>query len=250
MQGQNLVPNPSFETLISCPDLEGATFYSYTPPWFSPNLNTPDILNACAVNPYLVVPNTGIGYQQAHTGVGYGGFAWAFSSINCEYLSVKLNTALLSGRKYCINFFVNPGNYTAMGIDRIGAYISTDSLHVGTYGYLQFIPQIENPTGNILTDTVNWTEISGEYIASGGEQFINIGVFRPDSMIQTAYIDTIHAGLWPYYFLDDVSVTLCDTTGIYEMENNNSLFTVSPNPANNNITIENNSIFKMTNCKI
>ena len=207
----NLVPNYSFETLISCPDVEGATFYSYTPPWFSPNLNTPDIFNSCALNPGLVVPNTIIGYQQAHTGQGYGGFAWAFTSGATEYLSVKLNSALLSGSKYCINFFVNPGNYTAMGIDRIGAYISTDSLHVGTYGYLQFIPQIENPAGNIITDTVNWTEISGEYVASGGEQYINIGVFRPDSMIQTSYIDTINPNsIWPYYFLDDVYVYLCD----------------------------------------
>jgi gliding motility-associated-like protein len=206
----NLVPNYSFETLISCPDNQGTTFYSYTPPWFSPSLNTPDIFNACALVPGMGVPNNVLGYQKAHTGQGYGGFAWAFTSSSCDYLSVKLNTALISGSKYCIVFFVNPGNYTAKGLDRIGAYLSMDSIHDATYAYLQYIPQIENPTGNIITDTVNWTEISGEYIASGGEQFINIGVFRPDSMIQTAYIDTIHPGMWPYYFLDDVYVYLCD----------------------------------------
>jgi hypothetical protein len=41
----NLVPNYSFEDTISCPQVQGLTFYSYTPPWFSPNLNTPDIYN-------------------------------------------------------------------------------------------------------------------------------------------------------------------------------------------------------------
>jgi gliding motility-associated-like protein len=207
----NLVPNYSFETLISCPDLQGFTFYSYTPPWFSPTINTPDIFNACAVNPWLVVPNTGIGYQQARTGVGYGGFSWEWSSSACEYLSVKLNAPLVSGSKYCVVFFVNPPDHTAMGLDRIGAYLSVDSIHDATYAYLHYIPQIENPAGNVITDTVNWTEISGEYIATGGEQYINIGIFRPDSMIQMAYIDTVHhPGTWPYYFLDDVYVYLCD----------------------------------------
>ena len=28
----NLVPNYSFENIISCPQLQGSSFYSYTPP--------------------------------------------------------------------------------------------------------------------------------------------------------------------------------------------------------------------------
>ncbi|MCW5919526.1 MAG: hypothetical protein KIS71_07080 [Bacteroidetes bacterium] len=34
---------------------------------------------------------------------------------------------------------------------------------------LSFIPQIENPSGNIIYDTLNRVQISGTYIANGGE---------------------------------------------------------------------------------
>jgi hypothetical protein len=242
----NLVPNWSFEDIISCPHDQGFTFYSYTPPWFSPNGGTPDLYNSCDNNVTtsdsgLGVPHNWSGYQQAHTGSGYAGFAWEQSD-DCEYLSVKLISPLKDGKKYCISFFVNPGNYTYYVIDRIGACISMDSLHTPAFcGYLHYIPQIESPTGVIISDTVNWTEISGEYIAAGGEQYITIGCFRPDSMVQMVYNDTIHPpGMWPYYFLDDVSVYYCgdDTLGVNEIAANKSNFNIYPNPAKDNFSIE------------
>ena len=54
--------------------------------------------------------------------------------------------------------------------------------------------------------------ISGEYIATGGEQYINIGCFRPDSLVQWIYIDTSINAIWPYYYLDDIYVYLCPDT--------------------------------------
>jgi len=210
----NMVPNYSFEDIISCPQTQGFTFYSYTPPWFSANENTPDIFNSCSTPTTLGVPFNCLGYQYAKTGQGYAGFAWETSN-NCDYLSVMLITPLKAEKKYCISFYVNPGNQTYYVMDRIGAYLSIDSIYVSTYAYLHYIPQIESPSGVIISDTVNWTEISGEYIAAGGEQYITIGCFRPDSMVQIAYNDTIHPpGAWPYYYLDDVSVYYCgpDTT--------------------------------------
>ena len=43
----NLVPNYSFEDIISCPHPELSSFYSYTLPWYSPTSGTPDIYNIC-----------------------------------------------------------------------------------------------------------------------------------------------------------------------------------------------------------
>jgi hypothetical protein len=174
-------------------------------------MGTPDIYNSCDPTINCGVPYNFLGYQQAHSGHGYGGFARYTSGNIAEYLSVELVSPLQAGKKYCISFFVNPGNYTYYIIDAIGAYISIDSLHIANYNILPFAPQIENPSGNIISDTVNWTEISGEYIAAGGEQYINIGSFGDDSLMHIAYNDTIHPpGFWPYYFLDDVYVYLCD----------------------------------------
>jgi hypothetical protein len=232
----NLVPNWSFEDTISCPQVQGYTFYSYTPPWFSPNRGTPDILNECSPWPINIPYNNG-SFQYAHTGKGMADFAWDYSD-NCEFLSVKLLNPLKAGGKYCVAFYINLENWAYMAIDRIGAYISIDSIYVSTFGYLHYIPQIENPAGIIIKDTLNWTLISGEFIASGGEQYITIGCFRPDSMVQTELHDTIHGDI-THYFLDDVSVYDCsDTTGINKFSGDKSYFNFYPNPATDKITIE------------
>ncbi len=237
----NLVPNPSFEEYINCPGLEDSSrFINYMPPWFSPNWGTPDFFNRCdnyTINSNIGVPyNCGGSYQQAHTGNGYGGFEWCQSD-DCEYFSIKLTSSLQEGKRYCIEFYVNLTNNSYWGYDRIGAYLSVDSLCVPTYGYLHFIPQIENPTGHVILDTLNWTLISGSIIAQGGEQYITIGNFRPDSLVQLLINDTV-TGSWPYYYLDDVSVILCDdTVGINEMEVNKSNFNVYPNPVSDKLVV-------------
>ena len=207
----NLVPNSSFEDTSSCPQMQGFTFHSYTPPWFSPNGGTPNIYNTCAnISSGVSVPSPSTyEYQWPRTGNGYASFAWCYSS-NCEFLSVKLNNKLIAGKNYCVSFFVNPFYYCYFLIDKIGAYISTDSIQYSSYGYLNYIPQIENTSGNVITDTLNWTEISGQFTAIGGEQYINIGVFRPDSLVQFVYVDSTVVGFCPFYYLDDVSVYLCD----------------------------------------
>ena len=230
----NLVPNWSFEDIISCPQIQGTTFYSYTPPWFSPTENTPDIYNSCASPINQGVPYNYVGYQQPHTGNGYAGFSREQQD-DVDYLSVKLISPLKAGKKYCISFYVNPGNYTYYVIDAIGAYISVDSIHESNYSVLPFTPQIENPLGNIISDTVNWTEISGIYIANGGERFITVGSFFPDSIIHYVYNDTIHPpGASPYYYLDDVSVYYCggDTTGINNYGGGKGYFNLYPDPTN------------------
>ena len=239
----NLVPNPSFEEYINCPGLEDSSrFINYMPPWFSPNWGTPDFFNRCdnyTINSNIGVPyNCGGSYQQAHTGNGYGGFEWCQSD-DCEYFSIKLTSSLQEGKKYCVEFYVNLLNTSYWGYDRIGAYLSKDSLCVPTYGYLHFIPQVENPAGNVILDTLNWTLISGSFIAQGGEQYITIGNFRPDSLVQLVINDTV-IGNWPYYNLDDVSVTLCDdTVGIknYTVKSN-TVGLIYPNPVTDNASID------------
>jgi hypothetical protein len=93
----------------------------------------------------------------------------------------------------------------------IGTYFSNDSLcYSSSQTTLPFTPQIENPLTNFITDKVNWTPISGQFTASGGEIFITIGNFYSGS-----YYDSVgHGGLiWTggghpgtYYYIDDVSV--------------------------------------------
>ena len=234
----NLVPNWSFEDTISCPQNQGFTFYSYVPPWFSTNKGTPDIFNSCNSDLNGVPYNcNGYGYQPANTGSGYAGFNFIWSANSKEYLSAKLISPLIKDRKYCISFYVNLDNGSYLGVDAIGAYLSTDSIYYNFYTTIHVQPQIENPYGNVVMDTLNWTLISGEYTAIGGEQYITIGDFKDDSL---NIVDTIPTGIGAaYYYLDDVSVYDCgdDTTGIKEIVQDENDFRVFPNPANDKIEI-------------
>jgi len=212
----NLVPNYSFEDTLSCPQAQGFTFYSYTPPWFSCNMGTPDIYNTCSTDTHASVPsyNNGTCFQYPKTGNGFAGFCALINSNSKEYLSVKLKDTLETGKKYCVSFYVNLINTAYIAIDAIGAYLSKDSMYFSNYTTIHVQPQIENPHGNVIKDTLNWVEISGEYIATGGEQYITIGDFKDDSL---NVVDTIPSGYeGAFYNLDDVSVYYCDT--IYKAE--------------------------------
>ena len=73
-------------------------------------------------------------------------------------------------------------------------------------------PQIEN-TASALNDTANWRWVWGNYTAIGGEQYIAISNFRPDSLTTITQPGT-SGSFGAYYFVDDVSVTPVASTGI------------------------------------
>src|SRR3972149_1459638 len=92
----------------------------------------------------------------------------------------------------------------------MGLYLSKTQIYEPIYWNLPYIPQVESL--NIITDIKNWTLISGEYIAVGGEKYLTIGNFRNDANTQR---DTINpnAPWWnsAYYYIDDVSVYCVDS---------------------------------------
>lgn len=89
----------------------------------------------------------------------------------------------------------------------------------------------------MLSDKEGWMLISGTFIAQGGEKYITIGNFQSDSQTN---IDTIASDTLPdvgNYYIDDVSVTQCDTTSIDEASAASIGLTVFPNPATGIVTI-------------
>ena len=207
----NLVPNPSFEHYTSCP-VGSDQLYLLTS-WFNPNTLTPDYFNQCALNVSLQsVPDNFGGFQSARTGGAYAGigvYDVYFSNIS-EYVEAPLEDSLIIGEKYCVTFYVSQANVSGYAIDGIGAYISTQMANSTTQNIMPYQPQISTPINKILKDTLNWMEISGTYVAQGGEKYVTIGNFKDSS--------TIHVeGLGPnlstasYYYIDDVSVVLMDS---------------------------------------
>jgi len=242
LRGQNLVPNPSFEDTLSCPDDQDELYK--TPPWFLAG-GSPDYFNKCyhGSSPTPVgVPSNFEGHQYARTGNAYAGIGIVFNKmypvhISTEYIEVRLLDSLIANKNYIIKFFISLGDTSAWATNRIGAYISKDSVYNPSDPQeLPYTPQIENPIDSELTNKIDWVPISGTYKATGGEKFITIGDFYnyPNNSF-----DSLPTGVnYTYYYIDDVSVTLQSSgEGIQNFSNSIS-FSVFPNPTSTSLTIQ------------
>ena len=233
-KGQNLVPNGGFEIVTSCDSLGGGFNYTIAPPWDSPTTGgSPDLFNSCSTYSNFSSPSNFTGYQYPHSGNGYAGADFFQSSGGAyrEYIQVKLDSVLISQHKYCINFFVSFSKGYDCATNNIGMCFS--NTHTSVFGgyRLNLIPQFLDT--NIISDTTNWTLISGQYNAIGGEQYIILGNFNTAATTDTL---SVHGGFDSYYYIDDVSIVDCTNVGVEELSKENEI-TISPNPATTSISI-------------
>ncbi len=234
----NLVPNPSFEIYNECPAYMAQIYKAI--PWFagaydidSSLTSSTDYFNSCnnLINGSVGVPVFGVkGFQYPRTGNAFAGFDFWENGYR-ETLEVKLIEQLDSGVHYYVEFWVNNSGFGQWVIDAIGLVFSEDSLLTLASIPLILPPDIENLTGNIIRDTLNWIKISGLYIAKGGEQFITIGCFLDNSEIQKEIFFQL-PNSYAYYLVDDVSVVRCDEI------NPIPIIVVYPSPALQDFTIE------------
>ena len=235
MSAQNLVPNGSFEVLSSCPTNEGQLIKAV--PWYSPTYYSSfpmsDVFNTCAPSFLggVGVPFNKGGYQYPRTGNCYTGeLVFADYAKGREYISVKLDSLLNAGKHYCVNFYTSISNYSdfiaqpnggsSYAIDVMGVFLSDTAVNLNTEYIIPVVPQIENPTGNFLSDTLNWMLISGIYTAHGGEQYITIGNFYADDSTNYIQITNSNSHL-AYYYIDDVSVYDCSAPAYTAEAGNN-----------------------------
>jgi hypothetical protein len=254
---QNLVPNPSFEEYISCPDDHDQLFLAT--PWFNPTQATPDFYNECYTTVYnysVDVPQNWIGYQYAETGQGYAGISvYPVSNPPSyrEYIAIKLSDSLQAGTMYYVSFYVSLADSVWYATDDIGAYFSTDSIYTTSYYInLPFTPQIANTQGEILNDKDNWKQISGEFIAQGGEQYMVIGNFKNDANTDTISVqnggDTSYFETAIYYYVDNICISdnpdTCNVVTFIKETCLKNSFILYPNPVKDKLYIKTNKSYE------
>jgi len=231
----NLVPNPSFEDTVHCPYFSNQLNFAIH--WYTPTPGSSDYCNACSTINQVGVPFNVEGFQFARTGNAYAGFATYYAGANeREYLQVKLDSVLIANHKYCTEFYVSLCDTQYVACNNMGLYFSDTALLSNSTGVLNVIPQINNDIiTNPLTNKIEWTKVSGVFVATGGENYITIGNFLND-----ANSDTVHVAggccAAAGYYLDDVSVIDCTYDGIAELKDLNEV-DIFPNPATNEIRI-------------
>ena len=250
----NLVYNGDFEIYSSCPSGISSPFslpyeIEKCTGWTSPSYATSDYFNVCSSS--VNVPNNFGGFQNAKNGNGYCGFiAYSSSSGGCytgdywwEYIQGHFTSPLISNHKYRIGFYISLGEASNIAVKNIGLYISQNSMITNTCSPapIYVTPQIMNNNG-LLTDTINWVLISGEYLANGGENYITIGHFADSLTTDTLIFGSISTSPFCYYYADDAFVIdETDSSDITDCEIKiPNIFT--PNTDNTN------DIFKFNTC--
>ena len=209
---QNLVLNPSFDQFITCPSF-GQFGPTWVNDWQKPTVGSSDYYNynCPGIQPSKQAPNSGEGYA--------GIICYNFGTEYREYITGELSSPLQAGVTYEVEYHVSLNDGYIQAIKEVDAYLSinapgpfSNALHINV------TPQVTNQTG-ALDDTSAWMKVTGNYIASGGEQFITIGNFRDDNNTTISQPGSI-GSFGAYYFVDDVSVSPINTTSVAQGELN------------------------------
>ena len=240
----NLISNGSFEDNTICPNhLSNAVSNGSIINCSNPANYTPDYFNACTTVPSQAfqVPNNTRGYQYPKTGIAYSGIdLWQIDTQGREYIQIRFSSHLKPNHHYSFECYLSRAEKFRYAVSNFGAYFSVDSVSMPTIDILPFVPQINNPTGNYFTDTLNWMPFNGTFLAQGGEQYVILGNFNPAS----APIDTLYQyygsashSNWAYYYIDDVSLIDLDST--LTVKENEAMVQVQvfPNPAKERINL-------------
>lgn len=246
--GQNLVPNPSFEENTACPLALGFQGFSKPIQWEKWN-ESPEYFHACAgslggVDTLIKVPLNGFGFQHAQHGDAYVGmYAYGVLAGGVsyrEYVGCPLLEPLVVGTSYDLSFFTNvafAGSYWSptQACNNMGMLFTMEpNIWTGLNGppfALRNYAHLHSTA--IVSDTANWTLVSGSFVADSAYQFLVIGNFFSNALTDTmdlASDDYVDA----YYFVDGVCVRPsgqpCEfITGIAEPVEQGPI--VWPNPA-------------------
>ncbi len=140
--GQNLVPNPSFEDTLQCPNGGGEIDYAIG--WSSYG-HTPDYFNSCDTG-FENIPSNYAGFQYAHFGNGYAGLICYYTPVSNlrEYIGIQLSQPLNVGQTYFASFYVSMAFKHSV---RFGIAINNIGLKLST---VSFTSSNTVPINNIL----------------------------------------------------------------------------------------------------
>jgi len=234
---QNLVPNPSFEEYDTCPNWENQVKYAIG--WKSCGNSTPEYYNACSVN--FSVPSNQAGYQMAVNGNAYCGFysfSWAGVTNYREYIGCKLTNTLVFGKKYFVSFKVSSSN-SYCGTNNLGALFSTYPYYYYSLDTNTIVNFAHVNSEYIIIDSLNWSIVSGSFVADSTYEYITLGNFFTDINTITTISNCI-----AYYYIDDICVSddsLTCPTSINVQENYlPNEFEIYPILVHNQLTIKHN----------
>jgi hypothetical protein len=227
----NLVPNPGFEYFETCPDNfipTPATPGQWISPnnhWKIPTMGSSDYFNDCAIfsAPIESPHNSIFGIQNPRNGTAHGGFFAGGASTYREYVSTKLTSPMVVGKKYVLSMYVSRADYYPYTTNNIGFGLNKGDISVSTYDTL-LVDKVLLPTVNeVITESESWVNIAVSFVADQAYTHLYLGNFKGQKNSLTTITNDISGGAFTgyggqansssaYYFVDDVLVTEVSNT--------------------------------------
>ena len=206
----NYVNNGGFEECGNCEDVTSV----FKKPKYWDAIDTNKFfaeLFSKNIPPYLV-PKSTYTYQWPRHGSNYIGssqYCGTCSYNTRGYPRNILRQKLEVGKVYCFSMYVNLTNQSTHAIDALGAFFSdssNDTIKECSIPLTYLTPQIQNPVNNIILDTLNWTAITGTFVANGTEKYLMIGNFKNDANTNKILANPTNLPQnFSNYLFDDVS---------------------------------------------
>jgi hypothetical protein len=241
---QELVPNGDFNYSDACqPGSLPNNFM--VEPWVRWSSSS-DFYHTCKSND-LSVPDSWGGGGNPLEGNGYVGMhVYSTAFTGREFVTVELLNALSEGVSYHVEFNVSMMDSAWYATKNIGTLFTVDLPPLNQADLLNLEPQVKYQGKDFLYNKIGWIKIEGSFIAEGGENQLTIGNFDTDEETDTLFVPSggvppTHSEVFwsfAYYYIDGVSV-IPDSIylGINDIENE-EVFNLYPNPAQENVTVE------------
>lgn len=206
----NYVSNGSFEDKYDCDPPYELTKSIY---WFNIGSDT----NAV---PGMLISRCGSGLcTPAGCQTPKNGDSYARTTLYClspcsyyasrGYPKNRLKEPLKTNKTYCVKMYIVRQEASPYAVSNIGFYFgneSTDTIKLANAPITYLNPQVKNPNNNIISDTMNWTPITGTFVANGTEKYMIIGNFDSNAATTYSLVDTTFGnGVWAEYFIDAIS---------------------------------------------
>lgn len=217
-EGVNLVQNGSFEEMDKKPKRLGKI--DAATGWVSPTGVRADVF-VDGKYEEIGVPMNVYGKEDAKEGENYAGIvAYSFGQkVPRSYATVKLNSPMKKGMKYCVEYYVSLAECSKYAINTVSAKFSKKSYGTDTKLPIYDQPSVSPFSEEPITARYNWTKVCGVYTAEGGEKWLTMGNFMSDEDTKENStrmkkdkdwdfkVDEVAAA---YYYIDDISVRLID----------------------------------------
>ena len=194
--------------------------------WSNANGGTADFYHKNATNfSNKGVPSNQLGSQETYQGTGYAGIItysndktidlksslgnMSPTAVNgyqkySEYITTKLNTPLTAGQSYNVTYYVSLAESSGYAVNGFGALLTKEPINQKSNAFIMKTAQVTSE--EVINSQTKWTQISGTFIAKGGEQFLTIGVFNGPKSIKAISGGTGVNRIRAYYYVDGVSI--------------------------------------------